>query len=154
MTHQNSPDDLGSKTLNGVDCSSVCGDFLSEPGDVCAPVPCPGDRVRRAGLVEPLTWGAETGLAVHREDIPPTTQLFLSAHTVQRKPEVNPQTGVRRVQRTSERGLVFRIDKEVSEVSMNQKSNKNTDKGFNRCFPKDDDSSESLGQQGDQTSQS
>ena len=83
---------------------------------------------------------------------PPPAQLVLSAHTVRRRPEVNPQTGVRRVQRMSERGLVFRIDKEVSEVSMNQKSNKNTDKGFNRCFPKDDDSSESLGQQGDQTS--
>ena len=76
-----------------------------------------------------------------------------SAHTVQRKPEVNPQTGIRPVQKTSERGLAFRTDK-VSEVHMNQKSNKSTDKGFNRCFPKDDDSSESPRQRGDLTSQS
>ena len=85
---------------------------------------------------------------------PPTIPaLPLSPHSA-KETRSQPTDWVRHVQKTSARGLAFRTDKEVSEVSMNQKSNKNTDKGFNRCFPKDDDPSGSLGQQGDQTSHS
>ena len=71
--------------------------------------------------------------AVHREDILPTHKSALPP-----SPHGAKET----------RSQPLSTDKGFSEVSMNQNSNKNTDKGFSRCFPKDDDSSESLGQQG------
>ena len=45
--------------------------------------PAPVTECGEPGWWEPLTWGAETGLAVHREDIPPTTNpaLPLSPHS-------------------------------------------------------------------------